>query len=170
MPAYLITGEAGTGKSSLAIELQKRGYVAYDGDRTPGLTYHAYRLTGQPITERLEHYTETDWVWDSHRLRELINAPGEVFIAGATSNQQDFYPLFRQIFMQTIDAETLTYRLQIRNPGDYGMHPEELKDILRTFEGFQRRTIDEDGAIPINAAQPLTKVADDILACLPQQP
>ncbi|WP_090645670.1 AAA family ATPase [Paenibacillus sp. UNC496MF] len=167
MPAYLITGEAGTGKSTLAIELQKRGYIAYDGDRTPGLTYHADRLTGRPITEMLDRYTETDWVWDSNRLREILNNPRDVFITGATSNQQQFYPVFRKIFMLTIDAATLTNRLQNRSAGDYGMHPEELNEILRTFEGFQRRTIEEDGAIPIDATQPLTKVADDIIACLP---
>lgn len=163
MPAYLITGEAGTGKSSLAVELQKRGYVAYDGDLTPGLTYHADRATGKPITERLEHYVETDWVWDRNRLQELLDSSEVVFITGATDNQQDFYPLFRKIFMLTIDTETLTRRLQNRNPGDYGMHPEELKQILRTFEGFERRTIEDDGAIPIDSTQPLAKVADDII-------
>lgn len=41
MAAYLITGEAGTGQSSVVAELQRRGYMACEGDRTPGLTYHA---------------------------------------------------------------------------------------------------------------------------------
>ncbi|MBV9710451.1 MAG: hypothetical protein JO011_06010 [Ktedonobacteraceae bacterium] len=53
MAAYLITGESGTGKSSLATELQKRRYIAYDGDATPGLAYHADHATGKPISEKL---------------------------------------------------------------------------------------------------------------------
>jgi hypothetical protein len=43
------------------------------------------------------------------------------------------------------------------------MHPEELKEILRMFEGVTHRTI-EDGAIPIDATQPLARVADSIIA------
>jgi len=164
MGAYFITGEAGTGKSSLAAELQKRGYLAYDGDGTPSLTYHTDRTTGQPITEKLAHYAETDWVWDATKLRELLDTPNNVFLTGATSNQREFYALFAKIFILTIDAKTLTQRLQNRRSGDYGMHPEELKEILRTFEGWTRRTIVEDGAIPKDATQPLAKVADEILA------
>src|SRR5258706_16069766 len=98
MAAYLITGEAGTGKSSVAAALQRRGYVAYDGDRTPGLTYHADPATGQPITEKLDHYAETDWMWNPTRLRELLDTCSDLFLAGATSNQHEFYPLFAKIF------------------------------------------------------------------------
>jgi serine kinase of HPr protein (carbohydrate metabolism regulator) len=49
MTAYLITGEAGVGKSSVAAELQRRGYLFYGGDKTPNLTYHADSVTGQLI-------------------------------------------------------------------------------------------------------------------------
>ena len=164
MPVYLITGESGTGKTSLAAELRRRGYRAYDGDT---FAYHADPATGQPITARLDHYAHIDWLWDTAHLRQLLAVPGDLFITGATDNQQDFYPLFATIFIFTIDAHTLTQRLQHRRPGDYGMRPEELQDILHTFQGFTQRTI-EAGAIPIDAAQPLAKVADDILAHIRQ--
>ena len=108
---------------------------------------------------------ETDWIWNPTRLRELLDTCSDVFLAEATSNQHEFYLLFAKIVILTIDATTLTQRLQNRQPGDYGMHPEELKEILRTFEEFTRRTI-EDGAIPIDATQPLATVVDEILAHL----
>jgi hypothetical protein len=135
------------------------------GDRTPGLTYRADPATGQPITEKLDSYMETDWIWNPTRLRELLDTCSDVFLAEAISNQHEFYLLFAKIVILTIDATTLTQRLQNRQPGDYGMHPEELKEILRTFEEFTRRTI-EDGAIPIDATQPLATVVDEILAHL----
>ena len=167
MSAYLITGEAGTGKSSLAEELRRRGYLAYDADYTPGLAFHADPATGQPITEERDHYADTDWLWDAATLRALLDTCETVFIAGTSSNEHLFYSLFAKIFILTIDAHTLTQRLQHRQPGDYGMHPEELKSILHMFEGWTRRIIEEDGALPIDATQPLARVADAILAHLP---
>jgi broad-specificity NMP kinase len=163
MAAYLITGESGTGKSSVAAELRRRGYLAYDGDAT--LAYHADATTGQPITEKLDSYAKTDWLWKPARLRELLDTESDVFLTGGASNQREFYPLFARIFILTINATTLTQRLQNRRPGDYGMHPAELQEILRTFEGFVLRTI-EDGAIPIDATLPLTAVVDEILTRL----
>lgn len=163
MVAYLITGESGTGKSSVATELSRRGYLAYDADAT--LAYHADRVTGKPIFEKLEHYAETAWLWDVTKLRELLDHREDVFLTGGSDNQHEFYPLFAKIFVLTLDATTLTRRLQNRQPGDYGMHPEELQDILRTFAGFTRQII-EDGANPIDAKQALAIVVDEILAHL----
>ncbi len=166
MPAYLITGEPGAGKSSLAVELRRRGYLAYDADNTPGLAFHADPATGQPITEKRDHYADTDWLWDAALLRALLDSGETVLLAGVSSNQEAFYPLFARIFVLTIDAETLTQRLQHRQPGDYGMHPEELRYVLRTFEDWTRQMIEEEGAIPIDATQPLAQVADAIIARL----
>jgi hypothetical protein len=45
------------------------------------------------------------------------------------------------------------------------MLPKELQEILRTFEGFTRRTI-EDGTLPIDTTEPLASVIDEILAHL----
>jgi hypothetical protein len=102
MTAYLITGEAGTGKSSVATELRRRGYLAYDADAT--LAYHTDRATGQPITEKLDHYAGTAWMWDAARLRVLLDHRKDVFMTGSSDNQHEFYPLFATIFILTIDA------------------------------------------------------------------
>src|SRR5262249_32010961 len=163
MAAYLITGEPGTGKSSVAAELRRREYLAYDADAT--FAYHADRATGKRLTEKRDHYADTAWMWDAARLREIFVPCKDVFITGSSDNQREFYPMFARIFILIIDATTLTQRLQNRRPGDYGMHPEELQEILRTFEWFTRQTI-EDGAIPIDATQPLATVVDEILAHL----
>lgn len=163
MAAYFITGESGTGKSSVAKELRRRGYLAYDADRT--LAYHADRESSKPITKQLEHYAQTAWLWNADRLHAILATNQDVFLTGSSDNQREFYPLFARIFVLTIDATTLRQRLQNRRPGDYGMHPEELQEILRTFEGFTRQII-ADGAIPIDATQPLATVVDEILAHL----
>ncbi len=75
------------------------------------------------------------WLWNLARLHKLLDTDSDVFLAGATSNQYEFYLLFAKIFILTMDATTLTRRLQNRQPGDYGMLPKELQEILRTFEG-----------------------------------
>ena len=83
-------------------------------------------------------------------MHKLLDPDSDVFLAGATSNQHESYPLFAKIFILTIDTPMLTQRQQNRQPGDYSMLPKALQEFLRTFEGFTRRII-EDRAIPIDA-------------------
>lgn len=80
MAAYLITGASGTGKTSVAKELRRRGYLAYDGDAT--LAYHADPETHQPMTETLDSYAQTAWLWNQTRLRELLDTESDVILTG----------------------------------------------------------------------------------------
>jgi len=45
-------------------------------------------------------------MWNPTRLRELLDTGSDVFPAGTTSNQHEFYPLFANTFILTIDATT----------------------------------------------------------------
>jgi hypothetical protein len=46
---YRVTGQAGSGKSSVAAELGRRGFIAYDTDAIPGVTGFDYADTGLPV-------------------------------------------------------------------------------------------------------------------------
>lgn len=165
MPAYLITGYPATGKSSVADELARRGYAAYNTDDMPGLSHHAHK-DGTPVDlskGHIEDKSELEWVWNKTKLKELLHSADQVFICAITSTQHEFYDQFDKIFVLTIDEATLKHRLLTRTTNDFGKHPNELKMLVDGREGFQQQMLKER-AIPIDATQPLSKVADDIVA------
>ena len=55
MPAFLVTGNPGSGKSELARELTRRGVSAIDPDDDPGLTHWkdaaGYQVNGPALPD-----------------------------------------------------------------------------------------------------------------------
>src|SRR4051812_26902168 len=100
---YLITGVAGTGKSTIAKELRKRGYAAYDTEE--GFSYYADKQTGEPAVR--PHEPTQEWYDKHHRIfdeKVLVNlfkkhADEPLFICSITANQAKFYPQFDKIFL-----------------------------------------------------------------------
>lgn len=167
MPAYLITGYPATGKSSVAEELARQGYAAYDTDGLPGLNHYTHK-DGTPVDfnkGHIEDQSEIESVWNRDRLAELLDSAEEVFICAVTSRQHEFYDQFDKIFVLTIDEDTLKHRLLTRTTNSFGKHPNEMKILLEGREGFLRQMLKE-GAVPIDATQALGKVVDDILSKL----
>ena len=167
MPAYLITGYPATGKSSVADELARRGYAAYNTDDIPGLSHHIHK-DGTPVDltkGHIEDKSELEWVWNKTKLTELLRSAGQVFICAITSRQHEFYDQFDKIFVLTIDEPTLKHRLLTRTTNDFGKHPNEMKMLVDGRKGFEQQML-EVGATPIDATQPLGEVVDDILGKL----
>ncbi|HKU18545.1 MAG TPA: AAA family ATPase [Candidatus Saccharimonadales bacterium] len=165
MAAYLITGYPATGKSSVADELARRGYDAYNTDDIPGLSHHVHK-DGTPVDlskGHIEDKSELEWVWNKDKLTELLHSADRVFICAITTRQHEFYDQFDKIFVLKIDEATLKRRLLTRTTNDFGKHPNELKMLVDGREGFERQML-KVGAIPIDAMQPLDKVVDDIIA------
>lgn len=165
MAAYLITGYPATGKSTLADELTKRGFTAYDTDNMPGIAHHAHK-DGRPLIfdehNKPDDFSQYDWNWDKAKLHALIDSDTNVFICAVTSNQHEFYDQFDKLFVLDLDEATMKHRLLTRTTNDYGKHPNELKDLLDSREWFVRE-MKKHGATIIDASQPVSKVADDIL-------
>jgi len=166
MPAYLITGVPGTGKSTIAKELTKRGFNAYDTDMV-GLAELRDRKTDrlmelspdEPID--LNRYA---WNWDKEKLRRILNGNGPVFLCGEASNQEEFYESFDHIFVLSIDEVILKYRLATRNVEghEYGKHPEELRHVLNVYKEFKQRLVSK-GAAPVDSTKPVNKILKEII-------
>ena len=60
MPVYLVTGRGGAGKSTVAEELKRRGYAAFDGDDLPGLSRSEDAVTGEPVKIDYSKYFDAD--------------------------------------------------------------------------------------------------------------
>lgn len=163
---YLITGVAGTGKSTVARELQKRGYAAYDADA--GFSYYVEKTTGKrcdhPQTPSLEWYAEHERVFDEQVLEELFkkHADEDIFLCCITANQAKYYSQFDKIFLLTADDMTIADRLKMRTNSDFGKHPVDLHRVLSGRPDFDQSVRATD-AIEIDSTQPIDQVIEQII-------
>ena len=170
MSLILITGSAGSGKTTIRAELQKRGCEAYDTDSDGFSSWHN-KGTGQavksPPTNRLpqEWYEQHDWVLSATKVSKLAEQATNktIFLCGTVGNKREILDLFSQIILLNIDEETLKTRLAHRNGGnEFGKQQHELVRILdwhKTVEKDYR----ELGAVIIDATRPIETVVENII-------
>lgn len=165
----LVTGQAGSGKSSVAAELRRRGFAAYDTDAMPDVTGFDYAETGLPVppgTGEISHpidFSRFAWNWRIDRLQELLGSAEDVFICAITSNAVSLRHLFDLVYVLTLDGETLRERLHNRTDHDFGKDPREAAAVLRhnAVIGDEWR---ERGAVLVDSTRPVRDVVDEILA------
>ena len=169
---YLIDGVSGTGKTTVAEELQRRGYHVIHGDRE--LKYRGDPKTGEPLNEPV-HKSETDkavWeqehhLWDIDKVKSVVadHSKEISFFCGGSRNFSKFIDLLNGVFILEVkDIETLYRRLDervARDPTDWGGKPEEKKLVARLHQ--TKEDIPSDGIV-INSTQPLASVVDEILS------
>jgi hypothetical protein len=165
---YLIEGVSGTGKTSVATELQRRGYHVLHGDRE--LAYKGDPLTEQPIDlSMLDEdcldigFGHRHHLWDIAKVKEATDDKSHPtsFFCGGSRNFGSFINLFDAVFVLNVDAETLKPRLGARPADEFGGKPEELTFVLQLLATKEDIPLD---AIVIDATVPLPVVVDNILA------
>lgn len=169
MRNYLITGVAGTGKSTLAKELRRRGYAAYDTEE--GFSYYVDKRTGErcayPKEPSPEWYENHERVFDEKVLMNLFkkHADEPLFIASITANQAKYYDHFDKIFLLSAPDEVITHRLGTRTNNYFGRHPLDLARVIGRHQQFddELRAL---GATPIDSTQPIEQVAAEIISHL----
>jgi len=146
----LITGMAGTGKSTLLHEFAARGYRTVDTD------YGDYFQT-----------IDGELLWREDRVSMLLSSapdelPGVLFVQGTTRNQVLFYSRFHHIVLLSAPPEILAERLATRTTNPYGKDPAELAQVLhyqRTVEPLLRAS----ASLEVVTTVPVTQVADIVL-------
>lgn len=157
MIRVLLTGMSGTGKSSVIVELKRRGFEAIDMDE-PGWSVRD---------------AEGNQLWCEGRLREVLAAEhaGPVFVSGCAENQVKFYPQFSQIILMSAPADVIKERLASdvikerlasRTDNQYGKRPDELAEVLHHLEWVEpllRRSATHE----IVTTMPLDRVVATVL-------
>jgi len=160
---YYITGVSGTGKSTLAEELRKKGFYTIDQD---SLCRWKNNKTMElaPLRQEKEFLEEHDWYCDVDILKRDVEKEGEkVFVVGYAANQDEYLNMFDKVFLLHCSPETLVARLETRTTNEFGKHSSQMEHILEWQKGYEKDMTDK-GAIGIDAEQPLSKVLDDILS------
>lgn len=165
---YLIEGVSGSGKTSVATELERRGYHVVHGDRV--LAYKGDPETGAPLGDPLPGHDIPDldflhrhWIWDIAKVRSLAadRAHPVTFFCGGSRNSHHFIDLFDGVFVLEVDADTLKTRLAGRGDDEFGGRPDELALVLRVH---RTKADIPASATSIDSTAPLASVVDDILS------
>ena len=168
MAAYQITGNSGSGKTTIGGILGERGYRVIDAD---SLSYWVTTETGAKAIEppRPPYSSEWlrmhKWVWDAVKMQRLLTETDSdpVFFVGGSHNASDFRDAFALRFALYVDDATMIRRLQAREPDRWAEGSPELMMRL----GRNRQILEfnvEAGAIIIDSTLSPEHVADAILS------
>lgn len=165
---YLIEGVSGTGKTSVATQLQLLGYHVIHGDRE--LAYQGDPQTGEPLDFFAHELKILDvafghehHLWDVDKVKSLAADQSHPisFFCGGSRNFHHFIELFDRVFVLDVDLDTLRRRLASRPEDEFGGKPAEREMVVRlhaTQEDVPKN------ATTIDATAPLASVVDDILS------
>jgi dephospho-CoA kinase len=154
--AYLITGRAGSGKSTVCLALKQHGYEAYDADAVPGLAHWIDRQTGKVTAvdyTKYVDYSQVGWDWDETVLAKFLGAHPGAFLCGSASNQLEFYASFKRVFVLELDPATHRHRLQTR-ASTYAKDPRQIEEIIQEQQELVKQSISL-GAHVVDTSQAL---------------
>ena len=165
MKVVLITGNPGSGKSSLAVELADHGYAAIEADDLAGWETLAGEPAAQPVPVPEDWVLSHRWVWARSRVEQLIDEQASggrnLFVCGIAANQRDMLDLFDLVFLLTLDHQTQIERLDA--PSNSGRPAAERTQIIEGRTVFEAQ-IRAAGAVVLDGRQPTRLLAASILS------
>ena len=165
----LITGIAGTGKSTIIKALKERGVASMDLHDVPGLFFWQNKKTKAKIKYTPVHsrdwFDTVDRLCDIKKLKKILDQYNDIIMAGTTSggNQKEFLSLFDKIILLQCNSETLIHRMKTRaNKSGYGKTKEEQEDNIEWQKEFDPLLVSL-GAISVSTEGSLDRVVDGII-------
>lgn len=168
----LLTGIAGTGKSTIVRTLNERGVFSLDLHDIPGLFFWQDKETKEKVeyipVESREWFDTVDRLCDIPKLKEILSQYEDIVVAGTTSgsNQEEFLSLFDKIILLQSDSQTLANRMQSRiSKSGYGKTKAEQDDNIEWQKEFDPKILSY-GAILVNTEGELNDVVDNIIVLI----
>jgi dephospho-CoA kinase len=165
----LITGIAGTGKTTITKALNERGVFSIDLHAIPGLFFWQNKETKEIVEYSPVH--SKDWFDIMERLcnigmlKEMLAQYTDVIMAGTTSgsNQEEFLSLFDKIILLQSDPKIIVHRMKTRtNVSGYGKTEAEQEDNIEWQLEFDPKLLSM-GAIPVNTEGTINDVVEKII-------
>jgi dephospho-CoA kinase len=164
MSAFLITGNPGSGKTTIANELSRRGMAAVDTDQSARWETASGVPVSQPEHPSDEWLLSHRWVWSRRRIEQIIrpqSAAGQhIYLCGIAINQRDMLDLFTTVFLLSIDHETQLTRLD--TPANADRNSAQRAQILEGRPAFERE-MRAAGAVVLDASRPIPELVSRIV-------
>lgn len=164
-----ITGESGTGKTTLGRNLKQKGFSVVDIDED-GLCYWIDKKTKVRITYKADlskKFIDThSWICDIDRLLKTIEGNTiPVFIIGMPENIEDIIRISDTVILLKCQQEIFINRILKRKDNDFGKDKSAQEIILNRYKSFEKR-IENLGAVVINTHTSEEEVVDAVLKTL----
>lgn len=163
--AYLVTGIAGSGKSTIKQSLVYLGYTAYDVD--DGMAHWVNRATKvpTPYNPNLIPMTDNhDWLVNKTALLRAISSEDVVFICGSAHDLYRYEEYFTKMFLLQYPSEdAVRTRLLSRTSNSYGKDPKELESILGYWKEYEQKYIERNATV-IDCTAPLVETVNKLIA------
>lgn len=165
----MITGVAGTGKSTISEELNKRGIYSIDFSDVPGLCFWQDVNTG----EKVDYVPINDPGWfntkdrfcDKDKLKEIVSEKEDIVVTGvASGNQADLFELFDKVLLLQCNSETFVERM-INRDKVYGKTKTERDDIVEWQKTFDPEMI-QAGAIPVSTEGAIEETIEKVISLI----
>lgn len=166
MKKYWITGVSGTGKTTVAQELEKRGYYVIDVEESDGLcawwSNESETFVNFPDVVTAEFSEAHEWKLNMQKLEQMINTKqSSVILVGMNDTLKEQINIFEKVFILRCDPDVFITRLKTRNNNDFGKDESMQQNILSWYEKYEAKMVSA-GAISIDASQSVAIVADQI--------
>lgn len=168
MKKIYITGVSGSGKTTVAKELGKRGLYAISIDEVSGLCSWIHQETGENHRGKdteltLEFVNAHAWICDTEYLDKLLSENVDIaFVLGKAGNQDEFLHIFDKILLLECSPETFSARIDARTDNDFGKDPKIKSQILNRYEAYAEKMLAK-GAISIDTEKPIDEVVEKII-------
>jgi len=170
MSLIFITGISTSGKSTIAKELQNRGYEAYDTEHN-GVSAWFNKQSGERAAEFNEmpertpewlnqHHWLIDKTWVIKMADRAKDKP--VFLCGGAANESEIRELCPNVIWLKTNEVTIRHRVNNPRDHDYGTKPHEL---ARAIESNKQKQAEYEayGATMVDATRPIEQVVDEII-------
>jgi hypothetical protein len=158
MSRVLVTGIAGTGKSSALAELDRRRYRVVDTTDPGWREYREY-------VESSDELHRGDWLWVEEKITGLLDSDDgrSLFVEGCVRNQSKFYDRFNAVVLLSAPADVILDRVARRTTNSYGKTAFEramILDDLVTVEPLLREGCTHE----LDARRPLAHIVAELIA------
>jgi len=170
MPLVFITGISTSGKSTIAKELQNRGYEAHDTEHNR-ISAWFNKQTGRRAAEFGEIPERTpEWLAQHHWLidKDWVVKVAEkakdkpIFLCGGGANESEIRKMCQKVIWLKTNEATIRQRVNNSRDHDYGTKPHEL---VRAIEGNKQKQAEYEmwGALMVDATRPIDRVVEDVI-------